>query len=108
MRIYIDNGGSTEDKEVRMSQSGSIPPQLKYFWSGSAIRPKGRTSKGRLQPSIDAMLFALESRGLTRASGRLKYIKFPGRAEGERHVCLLRFKVLDTTRMHGKGECASH
>ncbi|EKX52567.1 hypothetical protein GUITHDRAFT_101734 [Guillardia theta CCMP2712] len=72
MKIYIDNGGSTKEKEVPFFDPRDGLQRAGYWWLDT-----------QLQPSIDAMLFALESRGLTRASGRLKYIKFPGARHNE-------------------------
>lgn len=79
-RLYLDNGGNSEDGEVMVPvldwdnrHLGFLPDLSKgFFWLDT-----------QLQPGVDGMLWALQSQGVEPDGERLMYDKFPGDAHNE-------------------------
>jgi len=79
-RLYLDNGGNSEDGEVTVpvvdwenSRLGLPPDFTKgFFWLDT-----------QLQLGVDGMLWALHSQGMDPDGERLMYDKFPGDAHNE-------------------------
>ena len=71
-RFYIDNGGSTFEKQVPLfdARDGS---QGGYWWLDT-----------QFQPGIDALLLALQAQGLVLASRRLCFMRYAGERHNER------------------------